>query len=117
MTELNPYRKERDLKLIKVSIPSDIKHLFVIAIKKLLDAINKEKTNFMEFSLISNAIKDSNENDVEIELPSSFIKYIFWKPIRDIFEKDITPEEIASLKLFYWTVYHKQPNSFVCCRK
>lgn len=117
MADLNPYYKEREQELVKVLIPSDIKHLFIISIKKLLDAINKEKSNFMEFSLISNAIKDSDENDVEIELPSSFIKYIFWKPIRDIFEKDITPEEIASLKLFYRTVYHKQPNSFVCCRK
>lgn len=117
MPELNPYWKNRDIKLKTVLIPTDIKHLFTIAIKNLLDTINKEKTNFEEFNLIINAIKDSNGRDVEIELPESFIKYIFWKPIRDIFEKDISVEEIASLKSFFQTVYKKQPNSFVSCRK
>ncbi|MBK8484832.1 MAG: hypothetical protein IPL31_10955 [Saprospiraceae bacterium] len=46
--------------------------------------------------MILDAIKVTNDV-VEIELPYSFIRFKLWKPIRDIFEQDISLEETASL--------------------
>jgi hypothetical protein len=117
MPQINPYRKTENTKYSKVTIPSDIKQHFITAIEHQCKITNLESSHFTEFNKILDGIKVSNDQDAEIELTDSFIKYTLWKPIRDIFETDITSQEIASLKTFFHTIYHKKPNSFVSCGK
>ncbi len=117
MSQINPYRKELDKKRIRLIIPNGLKHHFAVAVSNQVDVIQLSKNHLEEFSTILNAIQTSADQDVEIELPSSFVKYVLWKPIRDIFEKDITAEETAGMKAFYKSVYHQKPNAFVSCGK